>query len=440
MKNIGHHLFARAELRGFLGVLFVLACTNAQADQTLSADWVETLLLDDQTQRNYRGQIAYRDSLRGLVVKADSAHVRVEDAIYHFVFNVSYKDTAREIRADTLIYEDRAGRATFRGRVFFRDSQRELGAHRVRFLREEEILIAEGDVALQLPEDRRLTASTLRYELTRERGNLHGQTQVRVIGDKGDTLEAWADSIAFAKRGETLFFYRNLILRQGDMRGAATWGAYADSAMVLSGNPAMTWAGAEQRDSIFARGAEMRLDLSGQAIGALALFDSTRIHAFAESTSRSQKIRADSARIVFHDDAPQRVHAWGNVRLNLRAQERAALSGSDLRLAYRDGKADSLILSGGCSGFYVARDSLSKSRLGGKRCLLWFAEGALSRMALFGEAHCTRIAQDSDRVTVSGDDLLLRFEAGRLSSVRADGAVRGHYIRVPEESKPEAVP
>ena len=119
MKNIGHHLFARAELRGFLGVLFVLACTNAQADQTLSADWVETLLLDDQTQRNYRGQIAYRDSLRGLVVKADSAHVRVEDAIYHFVFNVSYKDTAREIRADTLIYEDRAGRATFRGRVFF---------------------------------------------------------------------------------------------------------------------------------------------------------------------------------------------------------------------------------------------------------------------------------------------------------------------------------
>ena len=440
MKNIGHHLVARPELRGFLGVLFVLAGTGVRADQTLGADWVETLIADGQTQRNYRGRIAYTDRLQNVSVRADSAHVRVEDAIYHFVFNVSYKDTAREIRADTLVYEDRAGRATFRGRVFFRDSQRELGARMVRFLREEEILIAAGDVALQLPEDRRLTASTSRYELRREQGYLQGDARARVIGTRGDTLEARADSIAFAERGAELFFHRDLILRQGSTRGEAAAGAYADSAIVLAGNPAMTWTDAARRDSIFARGTEIRLDLSGQAIGALALFDSTRIQAFADSTSRSQTIRADSARIVFRDDAPQRVHAWGDVQLDLRDRERAALSGSDLRLAYRDGKADSLILSGGCRGFYVARDSSSKSRLGGKRCVLWFSEGALSQMALFDEAHCTRIAQDSDRVTVSGDDLLLRFEAGRLSSVRADGAVRGHYIRAPEESKSEAVP
>ena len=438
MKTIGHHLVARPELRGFLGVLFVLTCTNAPADQTLSADWVETLLTADQTQRNYRGRIAYTDSLRNVSVNADSAHVRVEDAIYHFVFQVSYKDTAREIRADTLVYEDRNGRATFRGRVFFRDDQRELGARMVRFLREEEILLAEGDVALQLPEDRRLTASTLRYELRREQGHLQGHTRARVIG--GDTLEARADSIAFAKRGAELAFHGNLSLQQGDMRGTALSGAYADSAIVLYGNPAMRWTDAEQRDSIFARGTEMRLELADQTIGALALFDSTRISAFADSAARSQTIQADSARIVFHDDAPQRVHAWGKVQLDLHAQERAALSGSDLRLAYRDGKADSLILSGGCTGSYVARDSSSKSRLGGKRCVLWFSEGALSQMALFDEAHCTRIAQDSDHVTVSGDELLLHFEAGHLSSVRADGAVRGHYIRMPEESNPEGAP
>lgn len=438
MKNIGHHLVVRPELRGFLGVLIVLACTTAHADQTLSADWVETLLTDDQTQRNYRGRVAYTDSLQNVSVKADSAHVRVEDAIYHFVFNVSYKDTAREIRADTLVYEDRKGRATFRGRVFFRDGQRELGARMVRFLREEEILIAEGKVALHLPEDRRLTASTLRYELRREQGQLQGHTRARVIG--GDTLEARADSIAFAEHGAELVFHGNLILQQGDMRGEAMAGAYADSAIVLYGNPAMRWTDAEQRDSIFARGTEMRLDLADQTIGALALFDSTRIYAFADSASRSQTIQADSARIVFQDDAPQRVHAWGKVQLDLHGRERAALAGSDLRLAYRDGKADSLILSGGCTGSYVARDNSSKSRLGGKRCVLWFSEGALSQMALFDEAHCTRIAQDSDNVTVSGDELLLRFESGRLSSVRADGAVRGHYIRVPEESNPEVAP
>lgn len=438
MKNIGHHLVARPELRGFLGVLIVLTCTTAHADQTLSADWVETLLTDDQTQRNYRGRVAYTDSLQNVSVKADSAHVRVEDAIYHFVFNVSYKDTAREIRADTLVYEDRKGRATFRGRVFFRDGQRELGARMVRFLREEEILIAEGKVALHLPEDRRLTASTLRYELRREQGQLQGHTRARVIGS--DTLEARADSIAFAEHGAELVFHGNLILQQGDMRGEAMAGAYADSAIVLHGNPAMRWTDAEQRDSIFARGTEMRLDLADQTIGALALFDSTRIYAFADSASRSQTIQADSARIAFRDDAPQRVHAWGKVQLDLRDRERAALAGSDLRLAYRDGKADSLILSGGCTGSYVARDNSSKSRLGGKRCVLWFFEGALSQMALFDEAHCTRIAQDSDNVTVSGDELLLRFESGRLSSVRADGAVRGHYIRVPEASNPEVAP
>ena len=416
----------------------MLTCTTAHADQTLSADWVETLLTDDQTQRNYRGRVAYTDSLQNVSVKADSAHVRVEDAIYHFFFNVSYKDTAREIRADTLVYEDRNGRATFRGRVFFRDGQRELGARMVRLLREEEILIAEGKVALHLPEDRRLTASTLRYELRREQGQLQGHTRARVIG--GDTLEARADSIAFAEHGAELVFHGNLILQQGDMRGEARAGAYADSAIVLHGNPAMRWTDAEQRDSIFARGTEMRLDLADQTIGALALFDSTRIYAFADSASRSQTIQADSARIVFQDDAPQRVHAWGKVQLDLRDRERAALAGSDLRLAYRDGKADSLILSGGCTGSYVARDNSSKSRLGGKRCVLWFFEGALSQMALFDEAHCTRIAQDSDNVTVSGDELLLRFESGRLSSVRADGAVRGHYIRMVEESKPEVAP
>ena len=429
MKNIIHYFRLRSELRGFLGVLLICTCTEVYAEQKLSADWVETLLLNDQTQRNYRGGVVYEDSLRQLIVKADSAHVRVGDAVYLFLHQVSYKDTVREIRADTLIFQDREDFATFRGHVYLSDNQRTLEAHIVRFLSKEDSLIAEGDVALLLPEGRRLRASQLRYDLIRERGNLQGQTQLQVVGEYGDTLEAQSDSIAFVNRGQELFLNGNLILRQGYTHGKALSGAYVDSALVLSGSPSITWSNPTNRDSVSAQGEKILIEMSDQTIGALELSDSSLIHAMALANGHSQKIHADSARIVFRDETPQRMHAWGNVILDLseRDTSRAVLSGGDLRLAYRDGKLDSLILSGGCTGSYVAQDSLSESRLGGKKCVLWFSNGELDQMAIFDEAHCTRITRDSDDVTVSGDYLLLKFDPGRLLSIRAEGDVRGHY-------------
>ena len=183
MKNIRHYFFLRSELRGFLGVLLICTCTEVYAEQKLSADWVETLLLNDQTQRNYRGGVVYEDSLRQLIVKADSAHVRVGDATYLFVHQVSYKDTVREIRADTLVFQDREDLATFRGHVLLSDDQRTLEAHIVRFLSKEDSLIAEGDVVLLLPKGRRLRASQLRYDLIHERGNLQGPDAV--TSDRG---------------------------------------------------------------------------------------------------------------------------------------------------------------------------------------------------------------------------------------------------------------
>ena len=436
MKNIRHHFILRPKLRGILGVLLICTCTGVNAEQKLSADWVETLLLNEQTQRNYRGGVVYEDSLRQLTVKADSAHVRVGDAIYLFVHKVAYKDTVREIRADTLVFQDREDRAIFRGHVFLSDDQRTLEAHSVQYLSKEDSVIAEGDVRLLLPEGRRLRASQLRYDLIDERGNLRGQTQLQVVGEQGDTLEAQSDSIAFVNRGEELFLNGNLFLRQGHTRGKAMSGAYADSALVLSGRPQIAWADPDTRDSVFAQGAKILMDMSDQAIGALALSDSTRIHAMDLADGHSQKIRADSARIVFRDETPQRMHAWGNVRLDLseRDTSRAMLSGGDLRLAYRDGKLDSLTLSGDCLGSYVAQDSLSENRLGGKQCVLWFSKGELARMAISDEAHCTRITRDSDDVAVSGDYLLLLFDAGQLSSIRAEGAVRGHYATELEDA------
>ena len=378
----------------------------------------------------------YEDSLRQLTVKADSAHVRVGDAIYLFVHQVSYKDTVREIRADTLVFQDREDRATFRGHVFLSDDQRTLEAHIVQFLSKEDSLIAEGDVVLLLPEGRSLRASQLRYDLIRERGNLQGQTQLQIVGEHGDTLEAQSDSIAFVNRGRELLLNGNLILRQGHTRGKAMSGAYADSVIVLSGRPLMTWTNPSTRDSVSAQGTKILMEMSDQIINTLVLSDSTRIHALSIENGHAQKIRSDSARIVFRDETPQRLHAWGNVILNLseRDTSRAVLSGGDLKLAYRDGKLDSLTLSDGCIGSYIAQDSLSESRLRGKRCVLWFSNDKLAQMAIFDEAHCTRVTRDSDDVTVSGDYLLLKFTSGQLSSIRAEGAVRGHYTAELEDA------
>lgn len=437
MKNIRHYFIFRTKLRGFLGVLLICACSEVNAEQKLSADWVETLLLNDQTQRNYRGGVVYEDSLRQLTVKADSAHVRVGDAIYLFVHQVSYKDTVREIRADTLVFQDREDRAIFRGHVFLSDDQRTLEAHTVQFLSEEDSLIAEGDVSLMLPEGRSLRASQLHYDLIRERGHLQGQTQLQVVGEQGDTLKAQSDSIAFVNRGRELLLNGNLILRQGHTRGKALSGTYADSAIVLSGRPSITWTNPSRRDSVSAQSTKILMDLSEQTINTLVLSDSTRIHAMALANGHAQKIHSDSARIVFRDETPQRMHAWGNVILNLseRDTSRAVLSGGDLKLAYRDGKLDSLTLSGDCIGSYSAQDSLSESRLKGKECVLWFSNGELAQMAISDEAHCTRITRDSDDVTVSGDYLLLKFTPGQLSSIRAEGAVRGHYTAELEEAQ-----
>ena len=395
MKNIRHYIVFRSELRGFLGVLLICTCSGVNAEQKLSANWVETLLLNNQTLRNYRGGVIYEDSLRQLTVKADSAHVRVGDAIYLFVHQVSYKDTVREIRADTLVFRDKEDLAIFRGQVFLSDTQRTLEAQVVRFLSKEDSLIAEGDVVLLLPEGRNLHASQLRYDLIRERGHLQGQTQLQVVGERGDTLEARSDSIAFVNRGRELLLNGNLILRQGNTRGKAISGAYVDSAITLSGKPLMTWA--DRRDSIFAQGEKIFMDMPDQAIGTLVLSDSTLIHAMALASGHAQKIRSDSARISFKDEIPQGMHAWGNVILDLseRDTSRAVLSGGDLKLVYKDGKPDSLTLSGGCLGSYIAQDSLSESRLGGKQCVLWFSKGELTQMAISDEAYCTRVTRES---------------------------------------------
>jgi len=433
-------LFLRyTELRGFLGVLLVLSCLplSADAQQNLSADWVETLLAPSQTLRNYRGGVVYEDSVRSLVVKSDSAHVRVGDAIYLFVHKVNFRDSVREIRADTLVFYEGKGQAAFRGSVFMRDGDQSVAAREVSFFYDTELLRAQGNVALQLPGGRSLSADGLYYNLPLKQGNVFGQTHLEVVGEWGDTLHATADSISFRNEGKSLRLLDRVRFWQKRVLAEATLASYTDSIALLTGAPAITWK--NEKDSIFAQAQEIGIHLHRHILSSVTFADSTAVFtsAIRDSTRNANTIYADSAEIVFAGKVPERLSAWGNVKLRLSEQDSfcARLSGRYLKMAYLDGEPDSLLLTGPSIGSYVSRDGLSQSRLGGHDSILWFRSGKLLQLEIYDEAYCTRSTQERDDVTVSGDALRLDFNDGNLTRIEARGAVQGRY-RVDTEDVP----
>ena len=93
------------------------------------------------------------------------------------------------------------------------------------------------------------------------------------------------------------------------------------------------------------------------------------------------------------------------------------------------------MLSGPATGSYRSREGSARSLLGGDACILWFSEGKLSRLEMYDEAYCTRLTEDKDDVTVSGDVLRLDFEAGEVAQIIATGAVQGRYQTETEEAQ-----
>ena len=428
-----HHLIFQLELRGFLGVLIVLQslCSSILAEQKISAAWVETLLNADQTKRNFRGSVVYEDSARSMSVMADSAHVRVEDGFYLFVHKVSYRDSSREVRADSLKFQDKGGVATFLGDVFFQTGSRKISAQTVRFWTEKNLLEASGDIDLVLGNERTLKASSLRYDINGERGVLAGQTYLQILGRGGDTLNARSDSVVFSKDGQDLFMGGNVNLQQATTHAYAHFATYSDSAVVLSGHPSVVWSDPSSGDSVSASARRITLELFDQSLRGVSLTDSVVIRSVAikDTFNNIQNIDADSAQIVFANQKPSALSAWGAVQLDLQSAEieLATLAGRRLELVYRDNQPDSLIMNGPCTGQYVPGDRAAESRLRGKQCLIWFEDGDLEKMAMVDEAQCTHVTQNSNDVTVSGDYLLLNFEKGRLSRIEADGGVQGDY-------------
>jgi hypothetical protein len=104
------------KLRVILGVLFVSGAIQAQ--QQMSAEWVETRLGELGHSRTYVGRVAYKDSLGAIQIEADSAVVK--GALYVFVSNLRFQDSVRVVRANELRFNEKDHIAQFLGDVFFK--------------------------------------------------------------------------------------------------------------------------------------------------------------------------------------------------------------------------------------------------------------------------------------------------------------------------------
>ena len=416
-------------LRALPGVFLLVGTFSVQiaAQQHIRAGWVETLLDATETLRNYRGGVAFEDTLRGIHIGADSLHLRVQSDHYVFVRGVAYRDSVRQVRADTLMFSQRERRAEFRGRVFFSDGDRTLQAHQVTYDTQNRQLHAQQGVRFEQTEKKQvLETQFLDYDLNADTGRARGNTRIALSGETADTLVALADSVVF--QGKAISLGGNVRIRQKDMDAQAASASYLDSLLLLSGQPLVAWHSKENADSVSGKAERIGFVMDDLKVRAVQFDHKVEIQ-MATSDSQRTAIWADSARVGLRGDSLSFVQAQQRVRTTLtgKGKEEMALQGDVLHLAFSGGQPDSLILTGNAESTYVPEDGASHSRLRGRQQEMWFRERRLVRVRILDEARCEHRPQRGERVHLSGDFLVLLFGEGGLLRVEADGGVRGDY-------------
>lgn len=397
------------------------------AQQHIRAPHVETLLEGAETLRNYRGGVSFEDTLRGIHIGADSLHLRVQSDQYAFVRGVAYRDSVRQVRADTLMFSLREHRAEFRGRVFLSDGDRVLWAHRVTYDTQNRQLYARQGVRFEQKDKKQvLETQVLEYDLSADTGRARGKNRIALSGETADTLVALADSIMF--EGRAISLGGNVRIRQKDMDAQAASASYLDTLLLLSGQPLVAWHSKENADTVSGKAERIGFVMDDLAVRAVRLEKAVEIQ-MATSDNQHTAIRADTARIGLRGDALSFVDARQQVKATMtgKGKEDMVLQGDGLMLFFSGGQPDSLILQGNAESAYVPEDGASHSRLLGRQQGMWFHERRLTRVLILDEARCEHAPQHGERVHLSGDRLLLLFEEGALHQVEADGGVRGDY-------------
>jgi hypothetical protein len=424
-----------SKLRVLLGVLFVSGGT-ANAEQQISAEWVETRLEQSGSSRTYAGKVAFRDSLNALQILADSAIVT--GSKYVFVSNLSFQDSNRTIQAKQLVYDQ--GVAQFSGSVFLQDGQRSLRAPNVKIWPDSGQVLAWGGAAFSFQSHtRHIVAEKLKYGSDGGFGVAVGQVVATVLGKQGDSLRIETDSLRFSPEQEKLEFWGASKVSQSGMVLVAPFGNYGKNRLQAFGRPEVIWIQQDRPDSIWAKADSVDMSLEDQVLRSFHLLSAVEMQLSGQREAYVQTVQGDSAVIDVADNKISRLQVFGQVRLGFQQRgSKIDIEGDSTAVWFRDGRLDSLVVFGRSGGTYQGADN-SVGKMSGDQKILWFENDDLVKMRLVGSAECTYEPSDFEegsRVNIGGDLLDLFFANGELAHIDAQGKVQGVHLQSKAKNKP----
>jgi len=424
------------KLRVLLGVLFVSG--TVQAQQQMSAEWVETRLGELGHLRTYVGRVAYKDSVGAIEIEADSAVVNGSQ--YVFVSNLKFQDSIRVVRANELHFNEKEHVAQFLGDVFFQDKKGSLAAPEVMVWPDSQKLIAKGGVVFDLlSRSQRIKANHLIYNGKSDVGIGQGAVVATVVGERGDSLHIQTDSLGFASQEENFTFGGASKIQQSGMYLFATQGHYYQGVLQATGSPEMNWSRAQQADSVWANADTIEMRLEDQDLRSVSLFSRAVINLSGAQPGAVQSVRGDSASISIVNKEISTLRVLEKVQLKFEKEAQTiTLGGDSVAIWFNNGHLDSLVVQGQGDGSYQGKDD-GVSRVSGKKKILWFENDDLVRMLIVGNAICRYVAageNEGNKVDFKGDTLVLDFDQGKLSHIDVVGNVQGVYL----QNKTEKVP
>jgi hypothetical protein len=417
------------KLRVILGVLFVSGAIQAQ--QQMSAEWVETRLGELGHSRTYVGRVAYKDSLGAIQIEADSAVVK--GALYVFVSNLRFQDSVRVVRANELRFNEKDHIAQFLGDVFFQDKKGALSAPEIQVWPDAQKLMAKGGVIFDLlSRSQRISANRLSFDGKNDVGIGVGGVVATMVGERGDSLRIQTDSLSFASEKEYFTFKGPSKIQQSGMRLLATQGKYSDGWLQTSGSPELNWSRVQQADSVWAKADTIEMRFEDQALQALSLFSGVHIQLSGAHQGSVQAVQGDSACISIVDKEISNLNVLGQAQLQFEKEEQTiTLGGDSVSVWFTVGRLDSLMVYGQGDGRYQGKDG-GVSRVSGKMKTLWFENDELVKMLIVGNAVCRYVAageNEGNKVNFNGDTLVLDFDQSELSHIEVTGDVQGAYLQ-----------
>jgi len=438
--------------------LFFCLCSHPLSGEEVRADWSETLLKSSGVVRIYRGAVSLRDTVGHVYILADSAHAwipsgstqsRLQPDRYLFVGGVSLRDSAFQLRADTLAYDPRARAAALRGGVELRDADRSLKALRLVYGFGESRLDASGQVEMAYASQGIwLRSGALLYSAKGDSGVASGATEALRIPSTGggDTLRIAADTLRFSDGGERMRFSGSVCVKPRPGVHALCQTAHywePEGRMDLLGGARAGWLqeGTTGRDSVEIDAKQLLLGFEEGRLATLELQDSVTVctQQLLDGGGDRRAIRADTCEILFQDTQMARLQARGRVEAFLHPADGAEtrLEGDGVWMAFREGKLDSVEVVGACRVTHRPADGKLESRMSGRRISLSLSQERIRRVLVVDEALCEQTGnlEDGD-IHLAGDRLDLSFEGGRLQRAVGEGGVTGRYVPAEKESRP----